>query len=72
MKEPTLFSNLQPLTKDDLLGVIVRLNGEAHVMRCLLREAHDVIETVEGETAPECEMLADLQNKIRAAYQGSI
>ncbi|MCF8156327.1 MAG: hypothetical protein K9K35_10015 [Rhodoferax sp.] len=49
-----------------------RLTGEAGVMRALLRAAHDIIETVEGETAPECEALADLLNQIKAAYQGSL
>jgi hypothetical protein len=55
-----------------LLDYFVRLRGEADVMRALLRDAHDVIDTVEGENAPECEALMDLQNQIRAAYQGSL
>ena len=56
----------------DLLDYLDRLRGEADVMRRLLRAAHDVIETVDGESAAECEALMDLQNQIRAAYQGSL
>ena len=49
-----------------------RLKGEASVMRALLREAYDVIDTIDGENAAECEALMDLLNQIKAAYQGSV
>lgn len=48
-----------------------RLTGEAGVMRALLRAAYDVIDTVDGESAAECEALMGLQNQIKAAFQGS-
>lgn len=53
-----------------LCGHITRLQCEAKVLRDLLAMALDVVKTCEGETAPECEALMDLQNQIAAALRG--
>ena len=67
---PTPNAALDALDKAERL--IVRLMGEADVMRRLLRAAYDVIETADGESAAECEALMDLQNQIRDAYLVSL
>lgn len=43
---------------------LIRLRGEAGVLIGLLQAALQVIETVDGDDAEECNQLMELQNKI--------
>ena len=43
---------------------LIRLRGEAGVLIGLLQAALQVIETVDGDDAEECNRLMELQNKI--------
>lgn len=64
--------NERPMTIDELIAEITRLKGEARVMRDLLRATWEVIDTIDGESAPECEALMQLQNQLMAEFKGSI
>jgi len=64
----------QPTSKatEDAWAAIARLKGESTVMVNLLQEALNVIETVDGQDAEECERLMELHNKIKYAINGAI
>lgn len=49
----------------------VQLRGEIRVLVGLLKEALQVIETVDGEDAEECNRLMELQNKMGYAILGA-
>ena len=49
----------------------IKLRGEIGVLVGLLGAALQVIETVDGEDADECQMLMELQNKITYAIRGA-
>lgn len=60
-----------PLTRTEADETIMRLQGEAGVMRELLRLAHGVIETIEPEDCYESEKLMALLNEIQALLKAS-
>lgn len=49
----------------------LKLRGEIRVLVGLLKEALQVIETVDGEDADECNRLMELQNKMGYAILGA-
>jgi hypothetical protein len=50
---------------------VTKLRGEIGVLVGLLKEALQVIETVDGEDADECNRLMELQNKMGYAILGA-
>ena len=57
--------------KQQVTSEITKLRGVIGVLVGLLGAALQVIDTVDGEDAAECEMLMELQNKITYAIQGA-
>ena len=57
--------------KQSIADEATTLRGEIGVLVGLLGAALQVIDTVDGEDATECEMLMELQNKITYAIQGA-
>lgn len=50
--------------RENVSEELIRLRGEAGVLICLLQAALQIIETVDGDDAEECNLLMELQNKI--------
>jgi hypothetical protein len=57
---------------DEAANTITRLQGEAGVMRELLRLAHGVIDTIEPEDCYESEKLIALLNEIQAVLKAGV
>lgn len=57
---------------DEAADTITRLQGEAGVMRELLRLAHGVIGTIEPEEYDALEMLTALLNEIQAVLKAGV
>jgi hypothetical protein len=61
-----------PQQRKPLTDEVSKLRGEIGVLVGLLGAALQVIDTVDGEDATECEMLMELHNKITYAIQGAL
>lgn len=55
---------------DTMRAEIARLTGDNVVLRGLVRDAFDVLDTLYGEDFGECKKIAELQERITAALNG--
>jgi hypothetical protein len=67
------FTNVKKLQErqEQLEQEVAKLRGESGVLVGLLGEALQIIETVDGDDADECNRLMELQNKITYAIRGA-